>query len=165
MMLSVINTLVLLRRGYIQNLFDPIDAKFKKKSKQMYFHIGMLVSTAWDHFWCKYVIYCLMIYEVHNFYALLCEFRWDNHDAQVVCRALGMIGGESIGYAYFGQGSGPVLLDEVGCDGSEESLIECNHNDWGLHDCTHDEDAGVICSKFLPKYKWCHYLHCLAEYE
>ena len=39
----------------------------------------------------------------------------------------------------------PILLDEVLCLGDELGLSQCHHRDWGLHDCSHYEDAGVIC--------------------
>ena len=47
----------------------------------------------------------------------------------------------------FGGGSGEVLIDNVGCNGSEERLFDCVHNGVGNHNCNedHDEDAGVIC--------------------
>ena len=48
--------------------------------------------------------------------------------------------------AGFGEGSGSILLDNLMCDGHESSLLECVSSDQiGLHDCEHNEDAGVRC--------------------
>ena len=47
--------------------------------------------------------------------------------------------------AAFGQGNGPILLGNVGCTGSETNLSSCSHGGWGRHDCSHSQDAGVIC--------------------
>ena len=49
--------------------------------------------------------------------------------------------------APFGEGEGPVLLDEVRCTGEESYLLECGHAPWGQTDCNHNEDVGVICSQ------------------
>ena len=48
--------------------------------------------------------------------------------------------------AYFGEGSGPIWLDEVICFGSESDLLSCYHNQLGVHNCGHFEDAGVRCT-------------------
>ena len=45
----------------------------------------------------------------------------------------------------FGGGTGPILLDEVQCVGSEDSLMECGHAGIGVHNCFRFEDAGVQC--------------------
>lgn len=48
--------------------------------------------------------------------------------------------------AYFGEGSGPVLLDEVQCTGNELSIEQCPKSSWREHNCGHKEDAGVSCT-------------------
>lgn len=45
----------------------------------------------------------------------------------------------------YGTGAGQILLDDITCAGDEQSLLQCHHDDIGVHDCSHDEDAGVIC--------------------
>lgn len=47
--------------------------------------------------------------------------------------------------AYFGEGQGPIHLDNVECNGTENTLAECKKQDSGIHNCWHSEDAGVIC--------------------
>ncbi|XP_035665561.1 uncharacterized protein LOC118408809, partial [Branchiostoma floridae] len=77
----------------------------------------------------------------------ICDDDFDFNAARVVCRQLGY--GFPLQYTssdVFGQGSGSIWLDDVQCEGDEETLLDCRSNDWGEHDCSHYEDVGVICS-------------------
>uniref|UniRef100_G1LYL3 Neurotrypsin n=1 Tax=Ailuropoda melanoleuca TaxID=9646 RepID=G1LYL3_AILME len=77
----------------------------------------------------------------------VCDDQWDEADAEVVCRQLGLSGiAKAWNQAYFGEGSGPILLDEVRCTGNELSIEQCPKSSWGEHNCDHKEDAGVSCT-------------------
>lgn len=47
--------------------------------------------------------------------------------------------------AYFGEGTGPIHVDNVKCSGEERSLADCIKQAPGTHNCRHSEDAGIIC--------------------
>ena len=76
----------------------------------------------------------------------MCDDLWDDTDATVICKQLGYSRGSARVSAYFGEGSGLILLDNVNCGGRESSIFDCNHNITGVYDCRHYEDAGVICA-------------------
>ncbi|XP_027740936.1 neurotrypsin-like isoform X2 [Empidonax traillii] len=79
----------------------------------------------------------------------ICDDQWDDRDAEVVCRQLGLSGTpKALSWAHYGQGSGPILLDEVQCSGNELSLDQCKKSEWGQQNCDHIEDAGVSCDPF-----------------
>ena len=57
-------------------------------------------------------------------------------------------------HAFFGVGTGPIYLDDVGCSSSSASqLLECPSRPILTHDCLHSADAGVGCEgKFFQVY-------------
>ena len=77
------------------------------------------------------------------------DYHWDLNDAQVLCSELGFGGAAAARrfahIIYYGQGSGPIWLGNVRCDGTELTIGDCTHNGWGRHDCNHRVDAGVKC--------------------
>ena len=52
-------------------------------------------------------------------------------------------GATSHNFATFGQGTGPIFLDNVQCTGTETSIRDCTH--LTNHNCVHAEDAGATC--------------------
>ncbi|XP_072165247.1 trypsin-2-like [Diadema setosum] len=50
--------------------------------------------------------------------------------------------------ASFGEGTGPIWLDDVTCDGTEPLLRQCAiPQGVGRHNCRHNEDVGVSCGE------------------
>ena len=61
--------------------------------------------------------------------------------------------GTALGNAYFGHGTGSIVMDNVHCTGTESTLTSCTHTT--DHDCVHSEDAGVRCtsnSKYISNF-------------
>ncbi|XP_057184781.1 scavenger receptor cysteine-rich type 1 protein M160-like, partial [Triplophysa rosa] len=72
---------------------------------------------------------------------------WDLEDAAVVCRELNCGDAlEAPTHARFGQGKGPIWINNVLCSGSESALTNCQSNKWLKNGRKHANDAGVICS-------------------
>ncbi|XP_065913515.1 uncharacterized protein [Dysidea avara] len=76
----------------------------------------------------------------------VCDDEWDEIDAQVACRELGYTTDGAIPFygAEFGEGTGPILLDDLMCLGNETTLFNCLRS--AVHNCEHFEDVGVFCS-------------------
>ncbi|XP_063352061.1 putative DMBT1-like protein [Pelmatolapia mariae] len=80
----------------------------------------------------------------------VCDDEWDFRDAAVVCRAMDCGPPNTAkSKTFFGEGQGAIWLDNVNCLGNETSLGHCRHRPFGVHNCGHGEDAGVICSGSL----------------
>ena len=102
----------------------------------------------------------------------VCDDSWDNTDADIVCKQLGLSPygqciyiaicqelacrdilchstGGSIAYSSsrFGGGKGGIFLDNVQCSSSALRLLDCGHSGIGVHNCDHTDDAGVKCQR------------------
>ena len=87
--------------------------------------------------------------ESNNTWGTICDDGWDDQDAQVVCRQLGLgtTGTAILGFSPNASPNVPIWLDNVNCNGLESRLIDCQHNGLGNHNCGHHNDAGVACAK------------------
>ncbi|XP_059497835.1 scavenger receptor cysteine-rich type 1 protein M130-like [Stegostoma tigrinum] len=76
------------------------------------------------------------------------EYNWDLMEATVVCRELkcGTAVSVLVG-SHFGPGSGPIVIGDILCNGTEHALRDCLSPKWGHHAFPHANDAGVICSE------------------
>ena len=65
----------------------------------------------------------------------------------MTCRQLGYTGALGVRTGgYYGRGSGPIFMDDTNCVGDEPTLQQCWFIGSVLGDCTHLDDAGVVCS-------------------
>ena len=75
-------------------------------------------------------------------------------NTETVCRQLGYstdrsYSGAHLGHAYYGEGNGPIVMDNFRCIGYEQHLQDCLHVDENTTSspCSHSDDVGVACSK------------------
>ncbi|XP_044768493.1 lysyl oxidase homolog 2 isoform X2 [Neomonachus schauinslandi] len=86
----------------------------------------------------------------------VCDDDFSIHAAHVVCRELGYVEAKAwTASSSYGKGEGPIWLDNIYCTGKEATLAACSSNGWGVTDCKHTEDVGVVCSdKRIPGFKF-----------
>ena len=76
----------------------------------------------------------------------ICDKSWSIEDATVVCKMLGFPGAvKAVSSSRLGSGAGDIWLSDVQCTGKEKSIFGCRHAGWGVNNCLHSQDAGVIC--------------------
>ena len=75
----------------------------------------------------------------------VCDDNWNINDGIVACYQLGFPYVRVNTTATFGQGTGQIWLANLSCIGFENQLFDCVHNGFGSHDCSHSEDAGLVC--------------------
>ena len=85
--------------------------------------------------------------EYKGVWGTVCDTNWDLNAANVVCKGMGWSRAvrPSLG-SEFGRTWGPIWMDFVRCRGDESSLEKCGHTGWGLVNCSHGNDAGVVCT-------------------
>ena len=73
------------------------------------------------------------------------SFNKSDYGPNIYCmHAHTLPGATAFANARFGQGTGPIVMDEVRCTASEVRLMDCPFS--LSHDCGHHQDAGVRCT-------------------
>ncbi|XP_072351098.1 scavenger receptor cysteine-rich domain-containing protein DMBT1-like, partial [Scyliorhinus torazame] len=69
-------------------------------------------------------------------------------DAEVICKQLqcGSVVSIQYGSGKFGEGTGPIRLNEMGCTSHERSIWQCGSDSQDEPGCSHRDDASVVCS-------------------
>ena len=66
--------------------------------------------------------------------------------------------------AHFGEGTGPIWVDNAACTGTEARLVDCPANPLGSHNCDHNEDVGTRCIPVFSEYILCpQCTYCIAR--
>jgi len=85
---------------------------------------------------------------INNAWGTVCHTAFGIPDAQVACYELGGFHreGAAVLSSISASGSGPIFLDQLDCNGTENTLLECNaFTGRGLSTCDHSQDVGVRC--------------------
>ena len=79
----------------------------------------------------------------------VCDDGFDLNDGTVACRQLGYdYSNDTLGDAFYGEGSGDIWLDDMQCVGNEKLLSQCESQVWGHINCGPNEDVGIRCFNF-----------------
>lgn len=87
----------------------------------------------------------------------VCDDLWDEfgtsglRNPQVACRQLGLYAPGAISVLNFpvsfgtGISEGPIWMDNIECTGSEDRLVDCTFDGFGVSNCQKSEDVGIGC--------------------
>ncbi|XP_013411506.1 scavenger receptor cysteine-rich type 1 protein M130-like [Lingula anatina] len=81
-----------------------------------------------------------------NVWGLVCSTGWTDTEATVACKELGYSHGIATAVPFSADTPRLIVwLDSVRCTGYEDSLRQCRHAPWSVHDCPSGDFAGVVC--------------------
>ncbi|CAC5357212.1 unnamed protein product [Mytilus coruscus] len=83
----------------------------------------------------------------NNEWGNVCDDEFTSLSANVVCGMLGFTGNAVAIATTYNNGNKRIVLDSVNCNGRETDIMNCPHQPWGTHDCSHEEDIGVRCEQ------------------
>lgn len=84
----------------------------------------------------------------NNTWGWVCDGQWDNQNADVVCRELGLNKSSAAQIvAASSQEHGTIWTNNIQCVGNESLLFSCPHDGWKLNgSCRNNQRAGLVCS-------------------
>ncbi len=103
----------------------------------------------------------LEVQDTDGVWGTVCDDDFDNTDASVACRSIGLpsanssfLGGDGHGCTD-GDPQQPIFLDDVACTGTEASLLDCPSatlgGGFGNHNCYHTENVHIACKGTQPR--------------
>uniref|UniRef100_A0A1X7TYN8 SRCR domain-containing protein n=1 Tax=Amphimedon queenslandica TaxID=400682 RepID=A0A1X7TYN8_AMPQE len=89
---------------------------------------------------------------VERTWTTLCDQTWDFNDAAVTCRQLGYSSyGAMPTYNCYTEGQLSFGITNLGCNGSEDHILNCTHSNPVLYNCLSHNDAGLICQETVQQ--------------
>ena len=85
----------------------------------------------------------MSIVKLYFIYLYLCPVIYSYTSNQTLSCLINP-GAIAVGSQFFGEGTRPILITNINCSGTEQSLLNCMHNN-GSTCTTERDDAGVVC--------------------
>ena len=81
----------------------------------------------------------------------VCNRSFNRRAATIVCNQFGLAF-QNFYNPKSGPTGGRIWLENVQCNGNEQSIFDCTHNGWGnVTDCLHNDDVGITCGSTYVK--------------
>ncbi|XP_060603472.1 neurotrypsin-like [Ruditapes philippinarum] len=81
--------------------------------------------------------------DVNGTWGTICDRYVYDYEADAICQMFGLESYSFYHNAYYGEGSGPVYIDELNCYFGQEHINECQYVT--EHTCQHRNDVSVMC--------------------
>lgn len=79
-------------------------------------------------------------------HAILSHVNYDNTLLCGIIMLTDSTGAAAISSVKYGPGAGPILFEDVKCQGTESSLAQCQIKFFYSRSCDHQKGVGIICN-------------------
>ncbi|XP_060602666.1 scavenger receptor cysteine-rich type 1 protein M130-like, partial [Ruditapes philippinarum] len=83
--------------------------------------------------------------KVNDTWGTICDSNFGYRDAEVFCNMLGLKAVRFFTGALYGEGDGPVHIDQLFCDSYDVVLSDCQY--LFLNECSHSRDVSIVCNE------------------